>query len=73
MATCLEITLDLITEKLSIAKMDEARKAANFLNNADRLSNSAWSGPKGNKLREGYNEAQKVWNTINAELREVMK
>ena len=73
MTTCLEITLDLITEKISIERMNTARTAANILNAADRLPGSAWYGPKGNQLREDYNEAQKVWNTINAELREVMK
>ena len=73
MATCLEITLDLFNKHLSPAKMVEGREAANTLTYMEQPGNVNWSGKNGDLARIKYNAAQKVWDKLNAELREVIK
>lgn len=68
-STCLDITLDLVREKLGDSKTIEAKEAAIKLRYFEGLHSNDWSGSKGDKLRTQYNDAQTTWNKIMEELR----
>ncbi|MCK5608452.1 hypothetical protein KAR91_41610 [Candidatus Pacearchaeota archaeon] len=71
MATCRDLYLKEVAEKLGGPTADHARKACELLSYFDCAPQSLWYGAQGDNARLRYNQTNQVLTNINTQLKEV--